>query len=839
MSQPSRARRWVRFADRHRRALLLVGALVSALGLWGTVRLYGDLRPDLAELLPANSRSARDLATITRRVGGFAEASVILSGADQVSLALFADDLAEKLEGAPKDLVRWVEYRVDEVSDFMRPRALLFASRAELEGLRDLLRARLAWEAAAARGKAEGAAPDVEARLEQLKGDRQALLTRFPDGYLVGQVPGRKPGETLTALALLVRMGGDPGEYRRVVALDRLLKQAVAELDPKKYAPGLTVAYGGYVASNMQEHAALAEDLVWATLAVILAVALAIALYNRTWKAVPAIGIPLFAGTFATFGVAELAVGHLNSNTAFLGSIVIGNGINVGLIFFARYLEERRRGRGAPEAMEVAVETTWLATLTAALAAGVAYGSLLSTDFRGFNQFGLIGLVGMSFSWLSAYALIPPLTLAWEARRPLVRDGERPARPIFTHLVSLAVDRTPRATALVAVALSVASVFFVVRFTRDPIEYDIRKLRDQSALREGGPAWWDARVDAIFGEHLTPTVLLAKDEAEARAIGQALEAHRRVTPGTTLGSIASVAGFVPEGQAEKLPVIEELRALATPANLAYLAPDKQLLVKAVLPPAGLRPFGVKDLPPTLRRQLTEVDGRVGTPVLVYPAAAMDVWDGRDVIRFAAELRSIPLPREGIPQASSMLVFADVLAAIRQDGPRATLLSLAGVVALVLVAFGAGGRAGAWGARGLSDAWWVLVSLGLGVLWFGGLAGALDLKLNMLNFIALPITFGIGVDYAVNVFQRRRLDEGATVADCVRTTGGAVALCSLTTIIGYSSLLIARNQALNSFGLLADLGEVACLTAALFALPAFLHWRDLSSSRSPPRNPDPE
>jgi hypothetical protein len=272
-------------------------------------------------------------------------------------------------------------------------------------------------------------------------------------------------------------------------------------------------------------------------------------------------------------------------------------------------------------------------------------------------------------------------------------------------------------------------------------------------------------------------------------------------------------------------VIRELRALATPENLAFLAPDRRLAVQRVLPPSGLRPFGAKDLPASLRRSLTEVDGRVGTPVLVFPSPGMDVWDGRQVQAFAAELRGLRLPRAGIPMASATLVFADVLRAIEQDGPRATLLSFVGVFALVLLAFGLGRRS----VRSLSDAGWVLASLGVGVLWFGGLAGAFNLRLNMLNFIALPITFGIGVDYATNVFQRRRLDHARSIADVVRTTGGAVALCSLTTIIGYASLLVARNQALISFGLLAVLGEVACLAAALLALPALLRWRELARS----------
>ena len=846
--------RWVRFADRRRASLLILCALAAILGAIGTVRLFGDLRPDLSELLPRNSRSARDLETVTRRVGSFAELSIVVHGADAGTLELFADDLAEKLQALPRDLVRWVEWRTDAPAEFFKKRLLLFPPREDLEALRDRLRARLEWEQARARGRASGPAPDVEALVERLvdragaEGEADEPRSgrpegrgverppagtkrgpgRFRDGYYVGEVPGRRPGEKITALALLVRLAGPQDDFRRVVKLDRLVKQAVAELEPGKYAPGLAVAYGGYVASNIHEHDALAQDLVLATALVLLAVAGAVTVYNRTWKAVFGVGLPLMAGTLVTFGIADLLVGHLNSNTAFLGSIVVGNGINVGLILFARYLEERRHGREPLGSMVTAVQATWLATLTAALAAGASYASLMSTDFRGFNQFGLIGGLGMALSWISSYAMTPPLVLAWERRTSLIRSGQRPARPLFTLAVSHAVERAPRITVLAAVALSAASVYFVARFARDPIEFDFRRLRDQSALVEGGTSWWDERVDALFGQHLTPTVLLARDVGEAREIARRIEAHRAAAPGTTLGAVLSVNAFVPDGQAEKLPVVREIRALATPENLRFLAPDQQMAVRQVIPPADLAPFSARDLPEEVRRQLTEADGRVGTPVLVYPASSLDVWNGRDVIRFADELRAIPLPRADVPMASAMLVFADVLAAISNDGPRATLLSLAGVAALVLIAFGLGRRS----VRSLADAGWVLASLAVGVLWFGGLAGATRIRLNMLNFIALPITFGIGVDYATNIFQRRRLDHARAISDIVRTTGGAVTLCSLTTIIGYSSLLVARNQALISFGLLADLGEIACLAAALFALPALLRWRELRLAARP-------
>jgi predicted RND superfamily exporter protein len=65
------------------------------------------------------------------------------------------------------------------------------------------------------------------------------------------------------------------------------------------------------------------------------------------------------------------------------------------------------------------------------------------------------------------------------------------------------------------------------------------------------------------------------------------------------------------------------------------------------------------------------------------------------------------------------------------------------------------------------------------------------------------------------------DPARLVERVVLSTGGAVALCSLSTVIGYSSLLLAKNHALFLFGAVAVIGELSCLFAALLALPAAL------------------
>ena len=126
-----------------------------------------------------------------------------------------------------------------------------------------------------------------------------------------------------------------------------------------------------------------------------------------------------------------------------------------------------------------------------------------------------------------------------------------------------------------------------------------------------------------------------------------------------------------------------------------------------------------------------------------------------------------------------------------------------------------------GVLGPRAAWRALAAQGVALAWFAGVVGALGMKINFFNFVALPITLGVGADYAANLASRLgRESAGRAMAG----TGAAVALCSLTTIIGYSSLLSSANPALRSFGVLADIGEVTCLVAALVVLPALARRR---------------
>jgi hypothetical protein len=228
----------------------------------------------------------------------------------------------------------------------------------------------------------------------------------------------------------------------------------------------------------------------------------------------------------------------------------------------------------------------------------------------------------------------------------------------------------------------------------------------------------------------------------------------------------------------------------------------------LLPPLDVAPFGVDDLPPEVTRPFTDKNGTRGALVFVEaePTASSDL---HYLLRHADAFRETRLPSGKVVRGSGhAVIFADMLKAVVRDIPKAVSLSLGLTLVAVLATFGRT-------ARSLA----VLFALAVGTAGVAIFICLAKVKLNFLNFAALPITFGIGVDYAVNVAQRYYADGRNDVASALQTSGGAVVLCSLTTILGYLALLGSHNQAIRSLGALGVVGEVSCLLAAVLVLPA--------------------
>ncbi|MBJ6765470.1 MMPL family transporter [Myxococcaceae bacterium JPH2] len=802
------SRRLVTALLERRRQVLLVATVLTLVGTALSIQLYGDLRSEVEELLPSDAPSVVAARVLTPRLYDVNHLSVVLEGNDPQALRRFADALAERLRTLPPTLVRSVEYRVDAERAFFQRFGLFYLPVEDLRTLVARVRARMQWERMHLNPfmvdliDADAKPPSLDFRdLLGHSGAGLASVDRFRSGYYQSQ-DGKR-------LVLLVRPPQVTTGYAFNHTMLEEVRRQVQALHPEHFDPSMRVGYDGEVATMMEEQAALQSDLLTSGVVVLAGVTGVLWLYFRRWRALAAIIGSLMVGCSVTFGLADVLIGHLNANTAFLGSIVVGNGINAAIIYLGRYLEERHAAVPVPEAIRIAWAGTVAPTFVASFAAGLAYLSLAVTRFRGFNQFGVMGGMGMALCWLSAYLVLPPLLYVLESPRPMELAHVVGARPLTSRLARWVVSRRGliQVVSLVLLATSVAAV---TSYQGPLVEADFNKLRARDSQKHGS-IYWGHRVDEVFQSYLTPVVIVGDSAEDLQRVVDLLNARQRALGDQAiLGEVRTARTLVPMDAEAKLPLMHELRALLPDSRLSMLPPALRHEARMYRPPANARPPRWDEVPLTLREPLTERDGTVGRVAFAYPKRVGSI-DARYGLQLTDTIRAAIHDAGG--RALSMgrpLLIADITHAILRDGPRATLLALAAVSALV---FGV--------TRHARLALTVLAGLLLGVAWLVGLAALLRLRLNFLNFVVLPITFGIGVDYAANLILRYREEGPGSLSRVIEGTGGAVALCSSTTIIGYASLLMSRNQALANFGLLAAMGEVACLSAALLALPALL------------------
>ncbi len=772
------------------------------------------LNSDFEALLPRDKPSVIDLERIRDRVGGFNTLTVAIESTDVEAMQRFAEALVPRIERLPPDLVHFVDWNISAYEDFVWEHRHLYATLEDLEQARDDLDERLDYERIQKNPfyvqLDDYEPPDPREILERIRDEAEEgkeEMEKYPGGYYVHS--------DRDFLAIFVRSDLGAGDAAGIASLISAIDAEARALDPRSYAADLTVAYAGNLVVAGEEHAALKNELTSAVVLTVFFVMLAILVFFRSWRAPFILGGSLAVPVIITFGFAELAVDYLNTSTAFLGSIVIGNGINPNIIWLARYFEERRRGKDVPEALVRTHRSVWLATLTASFAAALAYGSLVLTDFRGFRDFGIIGSVGMVLCWVGAIVLLPALVVLNERVGRLVSVSENGRRNFYGALFTRLAFLNPRVTIAASGALSiVAFVFIASAIASGPFEYDFRNLK---SVREGSTSARrinDRAGSIASGSKRGDGIAIVVDTVEdAEQLRTELE-RRKNDDDVPWSDVYSIQALLPDNQEEKIPILADLRELLL--DLRQYADDEELEeIDEHIPPEHIEPLTYDDVPVEVASMFAEKDGTRGQIIVVSQRDGFSTWDGRYLIRWAEALRELRMQSGKRPAlAGRAPVFADMISAIVSDGPKAILASFTATLLLVLFAFGA-----------LRQRFFTMVALLLGIAWMAGTMALVGMKLNFLNFIAFPITFGNGADYGVNVMRRYASEDALPNRDRVRTaveeTGGAVVLCSLTTIIGYLTLFTSANLALNSFGAAMAISEVTCLLAAVVTMPALL------------------
>ncbi|MFV2069806.1 MAG: MMPL family transporter, partial [Pirellulales bacterium] len=550
----------------------------------------------------------------------------------------------------------------------------------------------------------------------------------------------------------------------------------------------------------------------------------------------------LGVGIAWSVGYVTLVVGHLNILSMSFGVILIGLGIDFSIHYLARYQQLRTTGdAGSGDALLSTAISVGPGIMTGGLTTAIAFFTAALTEFTGVAELGVIAGGGILLCLAASMLLLPALIFLNDRHG----SGPPPPAPVGTGGWVSIFHRFPAVT----VAMTLLVTLLIGRGI-GRLSYDHNLLNLQPVGLES--VAWEQRLIEESDQSLWYALSVANDRRELLALKQ------RFTKLSTVERTEEIASLLPDDVAGKRPLVARIHArtanlpvqpgripvdtpatlrsaladaksrwptghpvreslqklddlvAGTPASecierLAYyqqrMAADLLGRLRVLQAASSPEPPRLSDLPPSLVRRFVGQDGHY----LLKIYSRGNIWDMDALRAFVTDVRSVDPEVTGKP-----LQTFEASRQMQQSYIKAAFYSLGAVTLILLIDF-----------RNLSTALLALLPVGLGTLLLFGLLGLLDIPLNPANMIVLPLILGIGIDDGVHVVHDYRSQRGAY--RLTRSTSTAVLMTSLTSMVGFGSLMIASHRGLESLGRVLTIGISCCLVTSLVTLPALLAW----------------
>ncbi len=807
--------RWVAAIDRRNRLVLWLAAGLSLLSAVALMRLRLDM--DILSQLPSASPVFRDYRSFLQSFGAFDSLILLVSGPPE-RIVPFTDALAPRLARIPG--VGSVRYRVD--LEAMRDRFLEpFRYQLLTEEEFDELRRRL----------------EPTAIVERVRGLRRALampmslgarrwIVRDPLGVdeLVGRSLQRGYADPLlrpsseyflsrSGDAALIVVRPTQSAFDTVFA-ERLLdgvREAERELLDGAF-PDVTVGHTGSYAYALADKRVLRSDMsvyfVFAPVAVLAIFHLGL----RTLRILPFVVFPLLGTTTITFALSLVAFGSLNMISVAFAGIFYGLGIDSAIYFYALL---REKAAAYTVLDRTAVRAAVCETLQEIGGANI----VASLDDRG----GVLRDRSVRLhrgeparaddgGGHAAERRLDVRGAAGDGLR-LGGSGDPSARAAGSHRrMAGACDADPRRASRRGarkrhvsrrglrrrrVARRLDTDFTHLRPASEEAEHVEREIRDRFG-----------RVDAqglvmVDGRNVEEGLRVTE------RVAAMLATYRREG---IVQSYSTLSAFLPSPETveRRLARFDSLPREAAAAALRRALVDEgfepqafnaffESFVRGDQPELTLD--GQKDGPlaPMLDQHLRRVDDGVRIVTLLVPAPGVPLATIRD--RLAVDLPQAPLTVTG-----RELVEAEFARLLRRELLWFLAASLALNFAVVLAA-----------ERSVTRAAAMLCPTLVALVIYLGVIGILEVAIDPVNLVVLPLLVGLGVDDSVYLVAHAR--HGGGLVSGTRRGALPLLLAVGTTIAGFGSLGLSRFPALHRLGWLAALGLSLCMVATLVLVPA--------------------
>ncbi|MCK4532624.1 MMPL family transporter [bacterium] len=648
---------------------------------------------------------------------------------------------------------------------------------------------------------------------------------------------------------------------------------------------GVQAGLTGMVPIQRDEMVYSEQSLGISTLIAFIAIYVLLVLAFRMWIA------PLFAllnllfGVICVVGLTAITVGTLNIMTSMMGVILIGLGIDFSIHIISSFTENRSLGLPIEDSLQETFLNSGKGIITGAITTAVAFFTLIICRSRGMKELGIVSGSGLLTIMVVTFLCLPALLVLREKRLEKKIKTGKLKKIVGPKDISLKIlgkiggllSKKYRLTIIISLMVTGFLVFSALRITFDQNYMNMEpKGLDSVELQDVILEKFDLSIDYAM--------ILADSVAESR------ELAKKIKELPSVASIEDISLYFPaeEEQKKRIPHILEIKKslLASTLNqsfsltkmdnllkelerlemnvmemqdMAYLGgqdkidnkcskitgdPDQPKSIniirklinflhqhktagipkletfqnsfspyfkKTALRMCSEEIIRQKDLPVSI---LDRYSNKERTRFLVTAFPSMNIWQDLEFLdRFSDDLEKTSEKATGMP-----VIFRAVIDIVARDGRNALILTIFMVFILLWLDF-----------RSPVDALIAMIPLIAGLFWMLGIMKVIGMQITMLNVMGLPMIVGIGIDDGVHIMHRWKIEGKNAIDKIFASTGKAIFITSLTTMLAFGSLMFSIWRGFASLGAAMFIGVGACFLTTVIILSAIMGLIDQKSA----------
>lgn len=619
------------------------------------------------------------------------------------------------------------------------------------------------------------------------------------------------------------------------------------------------------------------QSMSYTSIFAFIAILVLLILSFRMWAAPLFAVLNLAVGLIWAIGLAAILVKSLNIMTSMVAVILIGLGIDFSIHIISIFTENRSVGKPINIAMEETFLKSGKGILTAGLTTCAAFLAMIISSSRGMREVGIVSSTGLLAILIVTFLFLPSLLVLRERRiEKKLAEEKIKTKPIYKDISFKSFGTGSRwlsqrytATLICAVLIT---TFLLISASKISFDHNYMNMEPKGLT---SITLQDTILDK-FDLSMDYALLLTDSIEESREMAKKLKNVK------SAAIVDDISMYLPslEEQQKRIPIIQEIKQEISSTTLKdklteaefiqlllelerlemnimeiqdmafiggqdkvdrkcseivgdpdnpqlksiisefinylennrqegikgleefqkYAAPHFKKSVLGMTTPTNIE---LDDLPPSILDRYANRD-RTQFLLTVFPSENM--WKDLNFLdRFTSDLDRISEKATGMPS-----VMRELFRVIGKDGRNAALLTILVVFMILWLDF-----------RKIKYAVIAMIPLVAGFVWMVGLMKLVGMQLTIVNVMGLPMIIGIGIDYGVHIVHRWRIEGSNKVNKIFASTGKAILLSAITTMLAFGSLIFSIWPGFGSLGGAMFIGVGACFLSTVIILSGII------------------